>query len=134
MSGLERILLDQVEQMILLVDPQDLRIVLVNRVAEQTLGYSEEELCEKTILDIECSLQDVFYWEEVRNGQYSSIESQEGMYLCADGSMRPASKSVRVIKHEGRCLLLVQARENTNAGGSRRISLISYHVAIASHT
>ena len=91
MSSLERLVLDNSEQMILLVDPESLQIVMVNRTAQQNLGYSEEELLAKTILDVESALQDVFYWEEVRGGQYSNIESQEGLYLCADGSMR-ASK------------------------------------------
>lgn len=111
MSSLERLVLDNSEQMILLVDPDSLRIVMVNRAAQQNLGYSAEELLAKTILDVESALQDVFYWEEVRGGQYSNIESQEGLYLCADGSMRAASKSVRMVERDGRCWALVQAKE-----------------------
>ncbi len=111
MSSLERLLVDHAEQMILLVEPESLRIVVGNRVAAQTLGYSAAELLEKTILDVECSLPDAFYWEDVRSGQCSNIESQEGLYLCADGSMRKASKSVRVIEQDGKRWLLVQARE-----------------------
>ena len=111
MSSLERLVLDNSEQMILLVDPESLQIVMVNRTAQQNLGYSEEELLAKTILDVESALQDVFYWEEVRGGQYSNIESQEGLYLCADGSMRAASKSIRMVERDGRCWALVQAKE-----------------------
>ena len=65
MSSLERLMLDNSEQMVLLVEPGSLRIVVANAVAVNNLGYSEEELLAKTILDVECSLQDVFYWEEV---------------------------------------------------------------------
>ena len=111
MSHLERILLDHAEQMILLVEPESLRIVMANRIAAHSLGYAENELLDKTILDVECSLQDVFYWEEVRCGQYANIESQEGLYLCADGSMRKATKSVKVVEDDGKCWLLIQARE-----------------------
>ncbi len=111
MSGLERLLLDHAEQMILLVEPESLRIVLANRVAQKSLGYSEDELLEKSILDVESALQDVFYWEEVRSGQYANITSQEGLYLCADGSMRMANKSVTAVELDGRRWLLVQARE-----------------------
>jgi len=111
MNDLERLVLDHTEQMILLVEPQDLRIVMANRVAVQCLGYSEAALLEKTILDVESALQDVFYWEEVRAGQYSDIESGEGLYLCADGSMRSATKSVKVVERSGHRWLLVQARE-----------------------
>ena len=90
MSDLERLVLDHAEQMILLVEPVELRIVMANQVAQQSLGYSEAELLDKSIMDVESSLQDVFYWEDVRNGQFANIESQEGLYQCADGSMRAA--------------------------------------------
>jgi PAS domain S-box-containing protein len=111
MKGLERVLLDHIDQIVLLVEPESLRIVFANRVAAQSLGYSEDELVDRTILDVECSLQDVFYWEEVSGGQSADIEAQEGLYLCADGSMRNAVKSIRSIEAEGRRWLLVQARE-----------------------
>ncbi|WP_319242471.1 response regulator [uncultured Propionivibrio sp.] len=109
-------LLDHLGQMIFLVEPETLHIVYVNRIAERTLGYSGEQLRAMTILDVECSLQDVFYWEEIRNGQLSGIETQEGMYLCGDGSMRPATKTVQVIETEGQCRLLVQAFPTSGIG------------------
>jgi two-component system sensor histidine kinase/response regulator len=112
MNGLARLVLDHTEQMILLVDAASQRIVMVNQVASKRLGYSEAALLEKTILDVESALQDVFYWEDVRNGQCANIESQEGLYLCADGSLHPATKSVRVIERAGQRWLLIQAREN----------------------
>jgi two-component system sensor histidine kinase/response regulator len=111
MNELARLVLDHTEQMILLVDGASLRIVMANQVASKRLGYSEEALLEKTILDIESALQDVFYWEDVRNGQYANIEAQEGLYLCADGSLHPATKSIRLIEQAGRRWLLIQARE-----------------------
>jgi PAS domain S-box-containing protein len=114
MSDLERLLLDHSEQMLLLVEPVCLQIIAANRVAEQTLGYAASALLARTITDIESSLQDVFYWEDVRNGQYQDIEAQEGLYLCADGSTLMVRKSVRVIEHDGKPLLLVQAREVEN--------------------
>ena len=64
-----------------------------------------------SILDIESALQDIFYWEDVRSGQIANIESQEALYLCADGSMRPAAKTVRLVEQDGRRWLMVQARE-----------------------
>lgn len=113
MSSRERVVLDCLGQMIFLVDPGTLRIEYANSVSERTLGYSAEQLGRMAILDIECSLQDVFYWEEIRNGQLSGIEAQEGLYLCADGSMRTATKTIQVIDLEGGQRLLVQAREQS---------------------
>ena len=111
MSGLERLVLDHSWQMLLLVDPVNLQIVLANRAAWQTLGFAEEDLVGMAITEVESSLPDVFYWEDVRNGQYNEIELQEGLYLCRDGSLLPVDKSVRVLTHTGRSLLLVQAQD-----------------------
>ncbi|MFA6313349.1 MAG: ATP-binding protein [Sterolibacterium sp.] len=114
MSGFERLLLDNAEQMMLLVEPAELRIVAANRVASLALGYSDEELLARSIGEIESSLQDVFYWEDVRNGQYQNIDAHEGLYLRADATTLAVRKSVRVLEHDGRSLLLVQARDIKN--------------------
>ena len=109
MSQYDRLLLDNSEQMMLLVDPANLGIIAVNQTALQTLGYTEEALLTRTITDVEGALQDVFYWEEARNGQFQEIAAQEGLYLRADGSPLEVRKSVRIVTDEGRSLLLVQA-------------------------
>jgi PAS domain-containing protein len=75
-AELRQLMLDHSPQMMLLVDPADLRILVTNRVVEQALGYSGRQLLTMQITDVESSLQDVFYWEEVRNGQYQEIAAQ----------------------------------------------------------
>ncbi len=110
MSDLERLVVDHCEQIILLVEPETLRIVIANRAAVHKLGYTHAELLGKSILDIESALQDVFYWEDARCGQYANIEAQEGLYLCADGSLRRAVKSIRLIDDGDRRWLLICAR------------------------
>ncbi len=114
MNSLPQLMLDHSPHMMLLVEPVHLGIVMANRITAQTLGYSGEELLAMTITDIESSLQDVFYWEDVRNGQYREIEGHEGLYHCADASMLNVIKSVRVVDHGGAPLLLVQARDVQN--------------------
>jgi two-component system NtrC family sensor kinase len=114
MNSLAQLMLDHSPYMMLLVEPTQLRIVLANRCVEQVLGYSAEELLGMTVTDIESSLQDVFYWDDVRNGQYLKIEDQEGLYHCADASLLTVTKSIRVVHHEGMPLLLVQARDIQN--------------------
>ena len=111
MSSLAELMLDHSSQMMLAVDPASLRIMQANRLVTRTLGYSREQLAEMSITDVESSLQDVFYWEDVRNGQYLEIEEQEGLYRCADESMLSVMKSVRVVTHEGAPLILVSARD-----------------------
>ncbi|WP_026604361.1 ATP-binding protein [Methylomonas sp. 11b] len=114
MSSLEHLMIDYSQHMMLLVEPGELRIIIANKMVEKMLGYSEAELLAMAITNIESSLQDVFYWEDVRNGQYQDIETQDGLYQCADGSMLTVTKSVKVIHHEGRPLILIQARDVQN--------------------
>jgi two-component system, NtrC family, sensor kinase len=111
MSSFAQLMLDHSPHMMLLTEPVHLRIVAANQVVEQTLGYRKEQLLGMTITDIESSLQDVFYWEDVHNGQYLDIEAQEGQYRCADASLLTVTKSVQVLHHEGMPFLLVQARD-----------------------
>jgi two-component system, NtrC family, sensor kinase len=110
-SELRQLMLDHSPNMMLLVDPADLRIRIANKVVEHALGYTAEQLQAMSITDIETSLQDVFYWEDVRGGQFQGIDAQEGEYLCADGSQLTVMKSVRVIRDHDKDLLLVQARD-----------------------
>jgi len=67
-SELRQLMLDHSPHMMLLVDPTDLRIIVANQVAEHVLGYTAAQLMEMQITDIESSLQDVFYWEDVHGG------------------------------------------------------------------
>ena len=111
MSSLAQLMLDHCPEMMLLVAPDDLRILMSNRATRQALGYSEDALLAMSITDIESSLQDVFYWEDVRNGQCQDIDKQEGLYQCADNTMLTVIKTVRVVHHEGAPLLLVLAKD-----------------------
>jgi signal transduction histidine kinase/PAS domain-containing protein len=109
MSSLELLMIDHCPNMMLLVEPANLQIVMANQIAAQTLGYSRESLLAMNITEIESSLPDVFYWEDVRNAQYANIENQEGLYQCSDASMLTVSKSIQLVEHQGSPLLLIQA-------------------------
>lgn len=110
-SEYAELMLDHSPQMMLLVEPDELRIIASNRTAEQLLGYRKEELCGLPVTDVESSLQDIFYWDEVRNGQYLDVAAQEGQYRCANDALLTVTKAVRVVYHDGRPLLLIQARD-----------------------
>lgn len=111
MSSLEQLMLDQCPDIMLLVEAGELRVLMANRTATQKLGYAKEVLQSMAITDIESSLQDVFYWEEARNGQYQEISKQEGLYRCANGELLTVIKSVHVVEHEGAMLLVILARD-----------------------
>ena len=109
MTDLARLMLDHSPDMLLLVDPATLQIVMASAPVARTLGYSPEQLQGLAITEIESALQDVFYWEDVRSGQYLEVQNQEGQYRCADGELLTVSKSVQLLAHEGMPLLLVHA-------------------------
>ncbi len=102
-------MLDHSSEMLMLVDPDTLRIVQTNAKVSHALGYSAEQLKGLPITDIESALQDVFYWEDVKNGLDQALDQQEGQYLSASGELLSVSKSIRRLPHNGRSLILVQA-------------------------
>ena len=102
-------MLDHSSEMLMLVDPVTLQIVLANAAASSALGYQAGKLKGLPITDIESALQDVFYWEDVRNGIHQEIHHQEDQYLSASGELMTVSKSIHRVQHEGQPLLLVQA-------------------------
>lgn len=104
-------MLDCSPSMMLLVEPVSLQIVLANLAAQRTLGYSEAELQAMKITAIESSLQDVFYWEDVRSGQLQEIAGQEGLYQRADGAMLNVMKWITVVSHDGAPMLVVTAND-----------------------
>jgi two-component system, NtrC family, sensor kinase len=114
MNALARLMLDNSPEMSLLVNPATLQIMMANASVVKTLGYSLAQLQGLAITEIESALQDVFYWEDVRTGQYLEVQSQEGQYRCAQGELLTVSKSIRLLDHEGVPLLLVQAVQTRN--------------------
>lgn len=120
MSSLERLALDHSAQMILLVEAQSLRIVMANRVAVERLGYREEELLAKSILDVESALQDVFYWGRgARRAVAARRFAQEG-FTCAPTvrCTRSASRS-RWSSRTGSAGCWYRPAKSTRNGASR---------------
>jgi two-component system NtrC family sensor kinase len=109
LTDLATLMLDHSTEMLLLVDPATLQIVMASAPVARTLGYSLEQLQGLAITEIESALQDVFYWEDVKIGQYLEVQNQEGQYRRADGELLTVSKSIQLLEHEGTSLLMVQA-------------------------
>ena len=109
MSDLTRLMLDNTPEMLMLVNPINLQIVMANAPVVKTLGYSLEQLLGLEITAVESALPDVFFWEDVRNGQYLDVRHQEGIYRCAQGELLTVTKSIRLLSHDGAPLLLLHA-------------------------
>jgi len=102
MNRLERILLDHSKEILLLVDAQTLAICEANATASIMLGYSYEALLGKSITELESSLPDVFYWEDVLQGNITELNAVESLYRCADGNLLPIIKTIRSVHIDGR--------------------------------
>ena len=99
MTDLARLMLDHSPEMLLLIDPAALQIVMANAPVAHTLGYRPEQLPGMAITDIESALEDVFYWEDVRVGNYPEVQHQQSQYLCANGELLAVTKFIRRLEH-----------------------------------
>ncbi|MDD5295642.1 MAG: ATP-binding protein [Rhodocyclaceae bacterium] len=104
-------LLHAAGDMLILVDPATLCVVAANRRALELLGWAEEELLGKCVTEVESTLEDVFYWDEVKSGALPEIESTEGLYQCADGRLLPVMKSVHGVRVGERPYLAIRAAD-----------------------
>lgn len=106
-SGVIKQLLNLTKELLLLVDAASLQVVYANQPACDRLGYDRAKLAQMSITDIECALSDLFYWDEVRQGNFDNLEEVEGMYLCADGSTLSVSKSVQALRDGDRVWIAI---------------------------
>lgn len=109
MTDLARLMLDNSTELLMLVNPTTLQIEMANAPVVNTLGYPLAKLQGMVITDVESALQDIFYWEDVRAGEYLDVQNQEGQYLRADGELLTVSKSIKRLDHDGVPMLLVRS-------------------------
>ncbi|WP_051258739.1 PAS domain-containing hybrid sensor histidine kinase/response regulator [Chitinibacter tainanensis] len=82
---------------ILAVDPQQEVIVAANPACESLLGYPLSTLLGLPISQIEVGLQDVFFWEDVRQCGLQEVTRVEGEYRHAQGHLFSVSKTIRLV-------------------------------------
>lgn len=93
--GLLRHILDTARDAVLVVDSTAQTILDVDNTACRILGYARDELIGQSLANIECSLQDVFFWEELKMapafGGERMIESE---WQTRDGNTISVEKRV----------------------------------------
>lgn len=109
MSDLTRLMIDHSPQMQMLVSTTNLQILMANAPLLKALGYSLAEIQQLKITEVESALQDVFYWEDVLNGEYLPLQNQEGQYRCQNGDLLTVRKSIQLVDCDGLPLLLLHA-------------------------
>lgn len=101
---------DPARTLVLLVDGANLCVTLANDEAARVLGHPMKALIGMPITDIECALQGVFFWEDVRSGRPHGVSGQEDLYRCADGRLIHVVKSVTpLLGSDSRMAFLVTA-------------------------
>ena len=115
MSDLTRLVFDHCPEILLLVNPASLQIEVANATAVNTLGYEQAQLQGLLITEVESALQDLFYWEDVRSGQYLNVLDQEDQYRCCNGDLLSVRKSIELLEQGDVRLLLIRAVLTQNA-------------------
>lgn len=94
-TGLLRHMVDTVKSAIIVVDAASLALIEVNRITCQMLGYERDELLGQPLSLIECSLQDVFFWEDLKgNPRFDGTRIIESEWLALNGASFPVEKCV----------------------------------------
>ena len=106
---LDTLLLDHAREILLLVDPASQTIREVSGATLRLLGYRREDLLGRPITDIECALSDLFFWDEVRQGGSAEVSDTESSYLCANGDVVLATKTVRCVAADNAAWLVIRA-------------------------
>ncbi|WP_373974627.1 ATP-binding protein [Chitinibacter sp. SCUT-21] len=106
-----QLLSDYCATAILAVNPQDESIVACNPACETLLGYTSAQLIGLKISEIEVGLQDVFFWEDVRNSGVQEVFQVEGEYRHRNGHFIFVSKTIRIVQQDGQTLCIISAND-----------------------
>jgi PAS domain S-box-containing protein len=101
-SSILRHIMDHARDAIMVVDADSLTVLDVNQNACQMLGYAHDELIGQPLSNIECSLQDVFFWEDVKQmPHFDGSRVAEGEWLGKNGDAFPVEKRVSSYTENG---------------------------------
>ena len=106
------LLLAASSEFLIVVDPRSLDVVAANPHADKVLAPPGGSLVGKAITELECGLQDVFYWGSASLGQVDELHNAEGLYALPDGELLPVEKSIRILHAGGLDWILIQARDS----------------------
>lgn len=121
-------IVQMVSEAMVIVSAPDLNILEINQRACALVGARREELIGNPLLTIECALQDVFFWEELRaNPELVEVRIAESEWLTREGLAIPVEKRVSSYQDGEQFVWIIQVEDLT----SRR-RLIQEQVTLAS--
>ncbi|AGB48590.1 PAS domain S-box [Methanomethylovorans hollandica DSM 15978] len=95
------------------IEEPDGRIVSVNDHACQSLGYSREELCSMTVLDIDPTFTPETWIEHRKNVRKLKSGTIETILCKKDGTEFPVEITINDMEHEGKVFYLSFAKDIT---------------------
>jgi diguanylate cyclase (GGDEF)-like protein/PAS domain S-box-containing protein len=103
---LAQALIDELIDAVWLVDGSDQRLLAVNRAAEELLGQGRASLVGRSVSELACTPEDLFFWEDVAAGHGDRLLS-ETLLRHQDGTLVTVLRRVgRVSYPDGRRLYL----------------------------
>ena len=107
-------LIDYSNDSILVIDPITSNFLDANKTACKSLGYSLEEICQLSVIDIETILPDNFSWQlHVESVIKNNGLLLEGQHKRKDGSTYPAEISVNYVNQNNHNYMIAIVRNIT---------------------
>ena len=107
-------LIDQSDDVVLVVDARDARLIEANQQACASLGYSHAELSGLTVPDFAIEIPNMPSWTtHVECLRRTGHMTREGGYRRKDGSTFPVEVSLKYVQREGRGYVVAGVRDIT---------------------
>ncbi len=103
-------IINHTQELILVVDAQTMQVVYADKNASQFLQYSSDQLCALALSQIECSLQDIFFWDDLQ-AHVDTHRIAESEWLRSDGVALPVEKRVSFFQDAQRAYWVIQAED-----------------------
>ena len=107
-SGVLNQAFDRAKSAMVVVSADDMKVIQANKAIHQLLGYAPQQLLGKNLADIECSLQDLFFWDDLKispiNDGFRLVESE---WQTQSGEIIPVEKYVTSCIEDGRSFFVL---------------------------
>ncbi|MFZ6657289.1 ATP-binding protein [Undibacterium sp. TJN19] len=114
-GGLLRHIFDHSRDAVLVVDAQQMLVLDADQNACRMLGYQRDEIIGQALANIECSLEDVFFWDSVRSTILADGNAiAESEWITRIGITFPIEKRVSSYLENGREFFVIHAEDITH--------------------
>ncbi len=112
-SGLHALIEGMIEG-VWILDPVDLHIVAMNRVAAGMLVVEERALLGKSVIELAATPEDIFFWEDVAAGVSEGIQSETMLRHTSGTTLHVERRVSRVHLDPGQVVFVVGLRDLTD--------------------